>query len=402
MKDILLIANFWHFEEEKASSRYRSMAEVIVKNGYNLEIITSTFRHQIKKQRNIDNLNIKRLSYKITLLYEPEYKKNIGMKRLYSHHIFSKSIKKYLDKRKKPDLIIVSVPSLSVGDVVTKYAKKNNIKVIVDIQDLWPEAFKMVINIPIISDVIFLPMLIQANRIYSRANRIMAVSDTYVNRGLKYNKNDLMGLSLYIGTDPQIVDTLTRSKVVNKPKNQFWIGYVGALGHSYDIKLIIDAIKKVYENGIFDIVFKVMGDGILRKEYEEYAIKRGVKCDFTGFLEYGEMMATLKVCDIAVNPIIGSSVASIINKVSDYAIAGKAVINSQNSKEYSKLLERYECGINCESGNVNDVANAIDFFYNNPDELKKMSQNSLKLGYEKFDREKTYFKVVKLIEECLK
>ena len=53
MKDILLIANFWHFEEEKASSRYRSMAEVIAKNGYKLEVITSTFRHQIKKQRNI-------------------------------------------------------------------------------------------------------------------------------------------------------------------------------------------------------------------------------------------------------------------------------------------------------------------------------------------------------------
>ena len=124
MKDILLIANFWHFEEEKASSRYRSMAEVIAKNGYKLEVITSTFRHQIKKQRNIDNLNTKRLSYKVTLLHEPVYKNNIGLKRLYSHYIFSKSIKKYLNRRKKPDLILVSVPSLSVGEVVTRYAKK--------------------------------------------------------------------------------------------------------------------------------------------------------------------------------------------------------------------------------------------------------------------------------------
>lgn len=43
-KDIILIANYWHFEIEKESSRYRSFAEILCKR-YDLEVVTSTFCH---------------------------------------------------------------------------------------------------------------------------------------------------------------------------------------------------------------------------------------------------------------------------------------------------------------------------------------------------------------------
>lgn len=400
--DIMLIANYWHFEEEKASSRYRTMANIIVENGYDLEIVTSSFRHLTKKQRNINKLNLDSLPYKVTLLHEPGYNKNISIFRLYSHYILGKNIEKYLKKRKKPDVIIVSVPSLSVANVVTKYAKLNKIKVIVDIQDLWPEAFKIAINIPILSELIFFPMKLHANKIYSRADRIIAVSDTYVKRGLKCNVKDKNGLSIYIGTDPGLVLEETKGKIVHKPNNEFWIGYIGALGHSYDIKLVIDAIDNILLESRQKIVFKVMGDGILRSEFEAYAKVKGVDCDFTGFLDYGKMMAILKVCDVAVNPIVGDSVSSIINKVSDYAIAGIPVINSQNSKEYRDLLKRYKCGINCNCGDSNDVAKAILYCIENPYEVSIMGKNAKILGNEKFDRRRTYPKVVELIEELIK
>ena len=56
--DVLLIANYWHFEEEKASSRYRTMANLIVEKGYSLEVVTSSFRHLTKKQRNIEKSSV--------------------------------------------------------------------------------------------------------------------------------------------------------------------------------------------------------------------------------------------------------------------------------------------------------------------------------------------------------
>ena len=399
-KDILLIANYWHFEEEKASSRYRSFADILCKE-YDLEVVTSTFCHLKKAQRKESQLNLDKLDYKMTLIYEKGYPKNICLERIVSYTQFGKNVLKYLKSREKPDVIIVSVPSLAVADYVTKFANKNNIPVIVDIQDLWPEAFKMSLDIPVVSDVLFFPMKKQAERIYRNADEIMAVSDTYVSVGKAQNPN-CNGLSIYIGTDSELVKEKTSGITIDKPQGEFWIAYCGALGHSYDIKSCISAIKRLQNNGINNVVFKVMGDGVLKNDFEHFAAEQGVACDFTGLLEYGKMMKTLEACDIAVNPIVGKSVSSIINKVSDYAAAGTPVINTQNSPEYRELLDKYKAGINVENGNVSALADAILTLYNSIDLRNEMRQNAQTLFEEKFDRQKTYPQLIEKINEFAK
>ncbi len=399
-KDLLLIANYWHFEEEKASSRYRTFADILCRY-YNLEVVTSTFCHLKKRQRDPESLHLDTLPYQMTLQYEKGYPKNICLKRISSYKQFGKNVYRYLQKRKRPDIILVSVPSLSVADYVTRFAKKEGIPVIVDIQDLWPEAFQMALPVPVVSDILFSPMMRQANRIYRRADEIMAVSDTYVARGKSQNPH-CRGLSIYIGTDGDLVSAKTQGISVEKDPNEFWIGYVGALGHSYDIKLVIRAVKELEQAGYTNIVFKVMGEGVLRREFEEYASQLGARCDFTGLLEYGLMMKTLMQCDVAVNPIVGKSVASIINKVSDYAAAGVPVVNTQNCAEYRDLLEQYQAGINVENGDVKGFAAAIRRLYDDKSFRESMSAHAKEMYQQKFDRRTSYPKLVPVIERLLK
>lgn len=396
-KDILLVANYWHFETEKSSSRYRSFADILCPI-YDLEVITSTFCHLKKAQRNEAELHLADLPYKMTMKYEKGYKKNISIRRICSYTEFGKNVLSYLKQRKKPDLIIVSVPSLAVADYVSQYAKDNHIPLIVDIQDLWPEAFKMALNIPLVSDILFAPMMRQANRIYSRADVIMAVSDTYIKRGKRVNQT-ADELSIYIGTDSVLVEEKIRGIKVEKEEDKFVIGYVGALGHSYDIKGVIDAIKVLKEGGISNIEFKVMGDGVCREEFEAYGREQGVDCEFTGLLEYGLMMKSLMQCDVAVNPIVGKSVSSIINKVSDYAAAGVPVINTQNSEEYRSLLKKYEAGISVTNGDTKELANAFLKFYNDENYRIITGKNEKKMYDELFDRVRIYPRLIDKIEE---
>lgn len=49
-------------------------------------------------------------------------------------------------------------------------------KFVVDIKDLGSEEFKMALNIPVISSISYLPMKLQANKIYFTADVIVAVS----------------------------------------------------------------------------------------------------------------------------------------------------------------------------------------------------------------------------------
>lgn len=397
MKDIVLITNFWHFENEKSSSRYRTMAEMITDNSMQLEVITSTFYHLTKKQRNYDDNFLKSFSYKITLIPECGYVRNISLRRLKSHRQFGKNVLTYLQTRKKPDIIYLVVPSLDVADYVSRFASENHIPLVVDIQDLWPEAFKMALNIPLISDIIFAPMVKKANRVYRRADKIIAVSDTYVQRGLSVNSKDSTGLSVYIGTDFQLAKENMSSYTIDKPKSEFWITYIGALGRSYNIKLIIDALKGLQQKGINNIVFKVMGYGELMDEYKSYAKKMNVNVEFLGQTEYGKMMAILSSSDLAVNPIISTSVSTIINKVADYAAAGIPVINTQNSEEYRQLIDQYQAGINCKSDDVEEVVEAILKIYNDEKLRNQMRVQSRRLGIDKFDRRNTYLKIIQML-----
>ncbi|MBQ9973415.1 MAG: glycosyltransferase family 4 protein [Oscillospiraceae bacterium] len=400
-KDILLITHYYHFPSEKDSSRYRTLAQLIAGDDrFDLEVVTSSFYHRTKQQRDRQAC-LAQQDFRVTLVDEPGYSKNISLARLHSAKVFGRNVLAYLKGRKRPDLIYQVVPSLDVADEVSRFAKENKIPLMVDIQDLWPEAFKMAIDIPVVSDIAFYPMLRKANRIYSRADSIVAVSDTYVERGLSVNRQCKKGLSVYIGTDMDLAREKMAPHTVSKPEGEFWVTYIGALGHSYDIELIIKALAALKEKGIDNLVFHVMGEGVRMERFEQTARELGVNAVFHGHTQYGLMMARLAASDVAVNPIVGKSAASIINKVADYAAAGVPVVNTQNSEEYRRLLERYRAGINCPAGDVESTAQAILQLYEDETLRNEMRMGQQRLAKDKFSRGDTYPKLLACMHELL-
>ncbi|WP_045518841.1 glycosyltransferase family 4 protein [Neobacillus niacini] len=402
MKDILLVTNYAQFPGETGNSRYTYLAEKLVQRGFAVEIIASTFYHKTKKQRTFSGTDLKGLVYKTTLIYEPGYSKNISLKRLYSNEVIANNIIKYLKARKKPDLIYCPFPPISIGRRVEKFAKKYNIPFVIDIQDLWPEAFRMVFNIPIISDLVFKPMELTANKIFKNADAIVAVSETYVNRGLSVNKSLNEGLSVFLGTDLKKFDSVeNESNLIIKPKSEIWVGYIGTLGTSYDINVVSKAIKLLNDRGINNIKFIVIGDGPKREEFEECARNLNIRHEFTGMLSYEDMIKMLVLCDIAVNPIVKGGASSIINKVGDYAAAGLAVLNTQESNEYRNLVEQYNVGLNSPPGDILTLADNMLILYNNPNMRVQMGKNNRVIAEKYFDRSVTYLKIVDLISNMI-
>lgn len=398
MKKVLIIENFARFPWEEGNSRFNYIINLLDYKNIEIEFITSSFFHGEKRQRDLCDERLKKLNYKATLIKEPGYKKNVSLKRFYSHKVLANNLKKYFKTIDKPDLIYVAVPSLDVGEVVANYAKKNDIKLAIDIQDLWPEAFKMVLNIPILSDILFFPMKLQADSIYKKANYIISVSNTYAERAIKVNEKFEEKIIAYLGTDLDYFDKCKQDNNLEKQKDIFEIAYLGTLGSSYEIKSVIDAIEILNNKGIKNIKFSLFGNGPLQTEFEKYSKKKNVNCEFTGRLDYETMVKRLSNCDIAVNPIRKGSAASIINKVGDYAAAGIPVINTQESEEYKALVKEYNIGFNIENENPEQMAQKILELYNNEELKLKLGNNNRKLAEEKFDRRKTYLKIKELIE----
>lgn len=393
--DIVIIANFVAELDGKYNSRFSYLAKQLAKNN-DVELISSDYSHTEKVKRH-NSMNI--FPYKVTLLSEPGYKTNICLKRFYSHYIWGRNVKKYLSMRKKPDVIYCAVPSLTGPWNAAKFCKKNNIRYIIDIQDLWPEAFKMIFKMPIINDIIFIPFKFIADRIYKSADEICAVSETYVNRAFQSNRKKISGHIVFLGTELAAFDENVRRNLIERTDNQIWIAYCGTLGSSYDITCVIEALYLLEKKEGKSLRFIIMGDGPKKKEFEKIAKNKCVDVLFTGNLPYEQMCGLLSACDIAVNPITRSAAQSIINKHADYAASGLPVISTQENKEYRKLVHDYEMGINCGSSTAKEVAEKLQKLIENPELRIKMGENSRKCAEEKFDRAKTYSEIVDLIIE---
>lgn len=396
---ILMIANYVSFPWETGNCRFMYILKKLNNKKNSIELITTNFYHNKKDKRKIKVHDLKKMPYKITLIDEPGYKKNVSFRRFYSHYVLSQNLNKYLNNIDYvPDVIYCSVPSLDVAYVAAKFSKKHKIKFIIDVQDLWPEAFKMVFNVPILSTLIFTPFNKKANYIYSCADEIIAVSETYVNRAISANNKVKIGYSVFLGTDLKYFDECKNKFSVENNKQNIRIAYVGTLGHSYDIRCIIDSIKLLNDKGFNNIEFIVMGDGPLKDVFEKYAKKKCVNCSFTGRLEYSKMVGMLCSCDIAVNPIVHGAAQSIINKVGDYAAAGIPVINTQECMEYRNLIDEYQAGINCINDDINDISSNIEKLIKNKKLRITYGAGNRKLAENLFDREKTYNKIIKMIE----
>lgn len=396
VKDIVIIANYCRDFSENDNGRFMYLCKELSQNN-KVEIITSDFLHVEKKQK---EPLVHNWPFTITFLHEPGYKKNISIQRFKSHNAWGKEVAKYLQNRAKPDVIYCAVPSLTAPFEAAKYCENNKVKYIIDIQDLWPEAFLMVFNVPVVSQVLFAPFKRRADAIYASADEICAVSNWYVQRALSVNKKCAAGHAVFLGTSLETFDnnaTQTEPPIKKQTDDEIWLGYCGSLGASYDIPCVIKALRILKEQLGQAPKFIVMGSGDRKEEFEKCANEKGIEAIFLGKLPYDQMCSQLVQCDIVVNPIVAGSAASIINKHGDYASSGLPVLNTQDSPEYRELVDQYHMGLNCINGNAEDLAEKLQILIKDKNLRKDMGRNARRCAEEKFDRRNSYKELVNTI-----
>lgn len=398
--NIIFIVNFPDYLDGRRSmGRFTYLAEMLSNRGHQIEMIVSDFDHNSKKHRLSNSINYTAYGTKIKVLHETGYPNNISIKRLWSHYVWGKNVERYINSITKPDALYCAVPSLTAGVRAAKFCKKNNVKFIVDVQDLWPEAFYMIVK-NVILQKLFLPIEWYVNIIYKQADSVIAVSESYAKRALQVNKKTNNGICVYLGNDGELFDSARENGIKTISEDELYLCYIGTMGYSYDIPCVLKALT-IYKHlkGLPQIKFIAIGGGPLLDSFKQMAANLKVDCEFTGPLNYIDMVKRMCTCDIVVNPIVKGGAQSITNKVGDYALSGLPVVSTQENQEYRDLVNTYKCGINCECGNPQSVANALEILAKNPALRKELGENARKLGVERFDRRETYKQIVQIIEQ---
>jgi glycosyltransferase involved in cell wall biosynthesis len=404
-KKILIIAPFTILSGEKGFNRFRYIAEELAELGHEVELVTSNFSHAEKRFRDRDDGERvgETLSYKLTLLKERGYRNNVGWDRIRSHRMFERNLQLYLDQRTvETDVVYAAYPLMGAARLAGSYAKRLEIPFMLDIQDIWPESINSVLKLPefCLKALVF-PFRLYANRIYRLADYIVGVSDTYVERGKEANRTAKAYHSLFIGADQTYFDTCASQRLdVNKPKEQFWITYIGTLSHSYDIGTVIKAVSLLERKGYDNIVFNIFGSGPHEPKFKRLAEELKAPVRFMGHRSYEEMVPYLVRSDVAANAISKGAQASVTNKIGDFLFAGLPMVNSCENKEVMELVHGAGIGYNYKPGDYAKCAEYIALLFHQKQIARQLGINSRRLAETRFDRRKSYPALYQLIENA--
>ncbi len=383
---------------EPGPSRFYYIAKMLSDHGYDVDVITTGFQHFEKRPRDILKIQQQNYPFHITFIDVPKYKKNVDVRRVYSNKVAERRVIHYL-RTQKFDVIYCSIPANNIAATVAEYCHRNEIPFVVDIEDLWPEAMRMMKIPSMIKKPIFHYFYKDAERTYSCTSGVVGTSEEYTQRPFLNQKKQVPSCTVYVGCELDEFDDGTASfeKEIEKNRNEFWVTYAGSLATSYDIRTLICAAKEL--ETFANIKVKILGTGASKDAFVHLAEELHCKnVEFLGYIPYKKMAAYLSKSNVLINSFVKGAPQSIVNKIGDYLAAGKPMINTLENDEFKRMVDTRQFGINIEPENTKELSGAILGYYQNPNKACEHGENARTAAEELFDRKKTYKKIMEIIE----
>ena len=397
-KRLVLVNRAVYLPGEGGYKRTMYLFDMMRSIGYHPILLTSDFNHYKNQARDIKQFQKSFAEYKdsIVFIHTPVYSKNISIKRYRAESVWTKAVRNWFkDNAAKIDAVMLSMPDMNTILAISNICKEHNIEMIIDVRDLRPEAFRVIVRNESLYTFLLAPMRKKADKAYACADKLFAVSNEYLERGSKVNSKAKIRKAVYIGAVLDMFDEGVKQykDTIYKKDNEIWMTYAGTLGESYDLITCIDAAKIIHDSTNENFKFIILGQGPDEDALKKYAEDIGAdNVEFIGFVEYKKMAAYLSKSDISINAIKKRGSQSIINKVADYFAAGIPMLNGCICKEQLQMVDEYKVGLNYEPENVSSLVNSIEELLKDADKRKAYGNNARLLAESKFDRKKAIWK----------
>ena len=393
--------------DPEQEGRYATLARLLVAKGHDVTWWTSSFSHRFKKP--VDQKTVtaacKAIGFDVRFLSVPSYHRNVGLSRLWNHYLLAKCFRKAVRTEPNPPIIVLtSIPPPILARQAAIFAKEYMAKVIVDVQDLWPETFYRTAPALLrpLFPFILAPWHKAACSVYTAADSIVGVADEYVNRAVKLGGPKAISATIPLGIDRVAFAAAVdqgRCEKLTKPTGEIWFAYAGSLSRSYDCLTLTYAFAQVHKALNVPIRLFITGRGELREEIEQIIRKQNLNnVTLTGFLDFHHWAYLLSQCDVGFNPSLPEAMICLPNKIFYYFAGGLAILNAIPG-QCSQIIREGHCGFDYRAGDVDNCAQAIERLITNHEELTTMQSNSCRLAKTRYDRRVLYTKYVELIEQ---
>ncbi len=382
------------------------VADILSGNAEN-DIIwwSSTFDHYRKRNRCNEGKNISiRNNYQIRLIQaNASYKSNISFGRLLHQFNEAKSFYSLAQKEKMPDIIICPMPTLEMTYFASKFAKKNNIPILVDIRDMFPDMYVDFVKAkyrPIVRLGI-IPYKLMLRKALRNATALIATSEKFLKWGASYANRDIKDTDrvYYVSYPDNTIgkNTIEFWKSFGLSQEDFICCFFGKFGHTVDLETVMRAAVILKENSKVKLV--ICGEGEKLSEYRDIL----GDCDnviFPGWVDKDQIYTLGQLSSIgllAYKP--GKNYEdSMPNKFCEYLALGQALMVEPEGMML-ELATRHNCGMYFKD--EYELAENIKRLEADKELLDAMKANSRKLYLEKFCSEVVYSDYAKYIEHFI-
>jgi glycosyltransferase involved in cell wall biosynthesis len=342
-----------------------SMANIVT-------VYCANFSHHKKKHVTYQNPDFQAISVS-------SYTLNISLKRILSYTVFAAKVLFHPDI-KKYDILYFCVPANELAIVALLYKLCFKKSVVLDVVDIWPDAFPLPswIN-PFFKGLFFLTSSRLRNGIFRSADLILTQS-AYFKQKLNFPKNCkvvLMGTTQSLDSEAQHYHRPSLGHSIN-------ILYLGSINAINDLKSLITILAnlKMRKKVHLSVVGGGKKLGYLQREVERI----GISSYFLGIcFEESIKREEFLRCHFGYNGYVKSTEVAISYKSLEYLSHGLPLLNSTKiGTDTYDLIQDNGCGFNF-SARPSSLANLVDNLTTlTDDQYYEMQQKALQTFQDHF------------------
>lgn len=337
---------------ESNEERMKLVIHSLKLEGFEVVSYTSNFSHIRKEYRN-------NIPEGMIALDAKAYKKNLSVSRLYSHNKFAKDVFKRV-REDNPDLLYVIAPANSLVKEAYKYKQETDVKLIIDIIDMWPE------SLPVSSKI---KSLFPFELWKSYRSKYINCADRLITECNLYHeilKDEYKGEinTLYWARNQKSV------RYGLNLEDNLSLLYIGSINNIINTDLMV----KLVENYGKKVVMHIIGDG---ENKEEMIDKLNKVCEviYHGpVYDIDKKKEIFSKCHAGLNLYKNDLYIGLTVKSIDYFNFGLPVINNIIG-DTSEFIRKYNVGINVDEKSIMDFGVLKKMRMNNENIYKLYEEN---------------------------
>ena len=384
MKILIVTQYYW-----PENFQVNSLSTELLNRGHDIEVVTGNPNYPHGHFYTNYGFKFSIETYKGIKIYRvPIFSRGKSIFRLllnYLSFVISGSIFLFFHKEKYDKIFAVNYSPISSVIPAIIFKIKNDVKLLLWVQDLWPESVTATLGKNnILIEKVLNPLV---KLIYNKCDKILisnkGFKEAIISKGVRADKISFL---------PNWADDFYEKKEfikINKYKNivpdGFVVLFAGNIGEAQDFENIIKAIE--ITKHISEIKWVFIGDG-RKKEWLICEIKNK-KLNHVAFVLRSyppeEMPSFFIHASVTLVSLKDEYIFSLTtpNKVQSYLAASKPILTMLNG-EGSKIIDEAKCGLIANASDYNTLANNVIEAFKYPEKkLLNLGKNGNKL-YNKY------------------